>query len=117
MLEEAYRRAQERDPTSAQLHAEWAQALLDLYPPILELDLTAAEKIFAALKAAFERDPSNPLAQRVLSDIWDWLMQRAKSTGAEAERARKQLEVLNKPTDRCRSICGDADGRAAPRIA
>jgi len=95
LIEEAYRRAQENDPTSAQLHAEWAQTLLNLYPPIFELDPTIVEKIFASLKAAFERDPSNPLAQKVLSDMRDWLTQRAKSTGAEAETAKKQLEALD----------------------
>ncbi|MCS6848964.1 MAG: hypothetical protein RMN52_14765 [Anaerolineae bacterium] len=94
LIEEAYRRAQENDPTSAQLHAEWAQALLSLYPPILELDPIIVEKIFAALKAAFERDPSNPLAQKVLSEMRDWLTQRAASAGAEAETAKKQLEKL-----------------------
>ncbi len=95
LIEEAYRRAQENDPTSAQLHAEWAQALLTLYPPIFELDPSIVERIFAALKAAFERDPSNPLAQKVLSDIRDWLARRAESTGAEAETAKKQLEALD----------------------
>lgn len=95
LIEEAYRRAQENDPTSAQLHAEWAQTLLSLYPPIFELDPTIVEKIFAALKAAFERDPSNPLAQKVLSDMRDWLTQRAKATGAEAETAKKKLEELD----------------------
>lgn len=95
LIEEAYRRAQENDPTSAQLHAEWAQTLLSLYPPIFELDPTIVEKILAALKAAFERDPSNPLAQKVLSDMRDWLTQRAKSSGAEAETAKKQLEALD----------------------
>lgn len=94
LIEEAYRRAQENDPASAQLHAEWAQALLNLYPPILELNPTAVEKILAALKAAFERDPSNPLAQRVLSDIRDWLARRAEAADAETETAKKQLEAL-----------------------
>lgn len=95
LIEEAYRRAQENDPTSAQLHAEWAQALLNLYPSILELNPTAVEKILAALKAAFERDPGNPLAQQVLSDIRDRLARRAKAADAEAETAKKQLEVLD----------------------
>ncbi|GIV83310.1 MAG: hypothetical protein KatS3mg052_0317 [Candidatus Roseilinea sp.] len=96
LIEEAYRRAQENDPTSAQLHAEWAQVLLNLYPPLFNLDPAIAEKIFAALQAAFERDPSNPLAQKVLSDMRDWLTRLAQSSGAEAETAKKQLEQLDR---------------------
>ncbi|BCX03147.1 MAG: hypothetical protein KatS3mg053_1085 [Candidatus Roseilinea sp.] len=96
LIEEAYRRAQENAPTSAQLHAEWAQVLLNLYPPLFDLDPAIAEKIFAALKAAFERDPSNPLAQKVLSDMRDWLTRLAQSSGAEAETAKKQLEQLDR---------------------
>ncbi len=96
LIEEAYRRAQENAPTSAQLHAEWAQVLLNLYPPLFNLDPAIAEKILAALKAAFERDPSNPLAQKVLSDMRDWLTQLAQSSGAEAETAKEQLEQLDR---------------------
>jgi len=94
LVEEAYRRAQESDPGSAQLHAELAQALLSLYPPIFEINPEIADKILAALRAAFERDPGNALAQKVAADLREWLSRLAEASGAEGEAARAQLEQL-----------------------
>ena len=96
LVEEAYRRAQENDPNSAQLHAELAQVLLDIYPPVFELNPAIAEKILAALKAAFERDPDNALAQKVSADLREWLTRLAQAPGAEGQAAKMQLEQLER---------------------
>ncbi|MCL6510141.1 MAG: hypothetical protein K6U78_05595 [Anaerolineae bacterium] len=96
LVEEAYRRAQENDPNSAQLHAELAQVLLDIYPPVFELNPAITEKILAALKAAFERDPDNALAQKVSADLREWLTRLAQAPGAEGQAAKMQLEQLER---------------------
>lgn len=96
LVEEAYRRAQESDPTSAQLHAELAQVFLDLFPPILALDPAAIEKVIAALEAAFTRDPQNALAQKILAELSATLERFAQAGGAEAQTAQRLLDRLNR---------------------
>ena len=94
LIEEAYRRAQENDPGSAQLYAELAQTLLNIYPPVFHINPEVIEKILAALRAAFERDPGNALAQKVVTDLRQWLSGLAQESGATGEAAKAQLERL-----------------------
>lgn len=96
LVEEAYRRAQESDPTSAQLHAELAQVFLYLLPPIPALDPAAIEKIIAELEAAFTRDPRNALAQKILAELSATLEQFAQSGGTAAQTAQQLLDRLNR---------------------
>jgi len=92
LMEEAYQRAQARAPASARLHAEFAQALLSLYPRDLPTDVF--EKILAALRAALARDPRDALTQQVIAALRERLARRAQGTGPEAETARRQLAQL-----------------------
>jgi len=91
-MEDAYRRAQTYAPASARLHAEFAQALLSLYPRDLPADVF--EKLLAALSAALARDPRDALTQQVIAVLRERLTQRAQGTGPEAELARQQLAQL-----------------------
>jgi len=88
LMEDAYRRAQARAPGSASLHAEFAQALLRLYPRNLPADVF--EKVLAALRAA--------LTQQVIAGLRERLAQRAQGDGPEAETARQQLAQLDQLT-------------------
>lgn len=97
LVEEAYKKAQSLDDTSAQLHAELAQVLVDLAEPISVtlLEPGTAEKIFAELKAALERDPRNALALSIASNLRSVLTQLAQGTGDDAKRAAELLAELN----------------------
>jgi hypothetical protein len=92
LMEDAYRRAQARAPASARLHAEFAQALLSLYPR--DLPAEVFEKILAALRVALARDPRDALTQQVIAALRERLAKRAQGTGPEAETARQQLAQL-----------------------
>jgi len=97
LVEEAYKKAQSLDDTSAQLRAELAQVLVDLAEPIAVtlLEPGTAEKIFAELKAALERDARNALARSVASNLRAVLTQMAQGAGDEAKRAAELLAELN----------------------
>jgi len=92
LMEEAYRRAQALAPSSASLYAEFAQALLRLYPRNLPADVF--EKVLAALRAALARDPQDALTQQVIADLRARLIRLGQGSGPEAETARQQLAQL-----------------------
>jgi len=96
LMEDAYRRAQAYAPGSASLHAEFAQALLRLYPRSLPADVF--EKVLAALRAALARDPQDALTQQVIAGLRERLAQQAQGDGPEAEIARQQLAQLDQLT-------------------
>ena len=97
LVEEAYAHAIDLDKSSAQLPAELAETLVDIYPAIIDgLDADAAPSIFAALAESFKRDPKNATALRLLKDLRNVLAQMASGSGEGAETAKKQLDALNK---------------------
>jgi len=97
-IEQAYAHAMDIDKTSAQLPAELAETLLDIYPAITGgLDKDAAPRIFAALGEAFKRDPKNATALRLLKDLRTLLSQQVTSGNSDqAVAAKTQLDALNK---------------------
>ncbi len=94
-IEDAYKQAQQADPTSAQAHAELAQTLIDLSGPIFnEFPKGLAEKVLAELQAALKLDPRNATAVKLAGELRD-IFDSLKQAGDPAAQAQlDQLEAI-----------------------
>jgi hypothetical protein len=94
-IEDAYRQAQQTDPTSAQAHAELAQALLDLNQPIFDqLPKELADKVFAELQAALKLDPRNATAVKLAGEVRTLLESLVSAGNPDAQAQLDQLNTL-----------------------
>lgn len=94
-IEDAYKQAQQADPTSAQAHAELAQTLIDLSGPIFdEFPQGLADTVFAELQAALKLDARNATAVQLAGELRGMLESLVKAGAPNAQAQLDQLDAI-----------------------
>jgi cytochrome c-type biogenesis protein CcmH/NrfG len=95
-VEEAYRRAQQLQPSYSPWRAELAKALIDIYWPGIGFgdnpDIT--RKALVEIEAALKLNARNELAARLLGDLRASLSEAAQGSGDSARNAQALLDEL-----------------------
>lgn len=98
-IEDAYKQAQQADPTSAQAHAELAQTWIDLSEPIFnEFPKELADKVLPELQTALKLDAKNATAVKLADELRGMLDSLVKAGDPNAQAQIDQLDAIIKDT-------------------